>query len=60
MGPLLLLFLQAGAYQAGMQAYSQHRFAEAIPWFEKAAAGGPQVLAARYMLGICLPRDTSG
>lgn len=55
MGPWLLLFLQAGAYQAGMQAYTEHRFAEAIPLLEKAAAGGPQALVARYMLGnACL------
>jgi tetratricopeptide (TPR) repeat protein len=56
MGPLLLLFLQvfmqASAYQAGMQAYGEHRFAEAIPFFEKAAAGGgSQALVAEYMLG---------
>ena len=53
--PLLLLFLQAGDYQAGMQAYSEHRFLDAIPLFEKAAAGGPHALTARYMLGnACL------
>ncbi|HTT65069.1 MAG TPA: tetratricopeptide repeat protein [Bryobacteraceae bacterium] len=49
--PLLLLFLQASAYQSGIQAYSEHRFAEAIPFFEKAAAGGSQALVARFMLG---------
>jgi len=55
MGPLLLLLLQASAYQAGVKAYSEHRFAEAIPWFEKAAAGGAQALVAQYMLGnACL------
>src|SRR5450755_1291433 len=49
--PLLLLFLQASPYQTGVQAYSEHRYAEAIPWFEKAAAAGPQALVAQYMLG---------
>lgn len=51
-----LLFLQAGAYQQGVQAYVQHRFADAIPFFEKAASTeGSQALAARYMLGnACL------
>jgi len=29
MTPLLLFFLQASAYQSGVQAYSQHRFEEA-------------------------------
>ena len=55
MGPLLLLFLQVSAYQSGVQAYSEHRFADAIPFFEKAAAGGSQALVAQYMLGnACL------
>jgi len=55
MGPLLLLFLQTSAYQTGVQAYSEHRYAEAIPWFEKAAAGGSQALVAEFMLGnACL------
>ena len=55
MGPLLLLFLQASAYQSGVQAYSEHRFADAIPFFEKAAAGGSQALVAQFMLGnACL------
>src|SRR5450755_518451 len=49
--PLMLLFLQASPYQTGVQAYSEHRYAEAIPWFEKAAAAGPQALVAQYMLG---------
>ncbi|HUO31078.1 MAG TPA: tetratricopeptide repeat protein [Bryobacteraceae bacterium] len=53
--PLFLFFLQASAYQAGMQAYTAHRFAEAIPWFEKAAASGPDALVAEFMLGnACL------
>lgn len=55
MWPLLLFFLQAGDYQSGLQAYKEHRYADAIPYFEKAAAGGPQALVARYMLGnACL------
>ena len=55
MGPLLLLFLQASAYQSGVQAYGEHRYADAIPFLEKAAEGGSQALAARYMLGnACL------
>jgi tetratricopeptide (TPR) repeat protein len=56
MGPLLLLFLQANAYQAGVQAYSQHRFEDAIPFFETAAAaGGKQALVSEFMLGsACL------
>jgi tetratricopeptide (TPR) repeat protein len=55
MTPLLLLFLQASAYQAGMKAYSEHRYVDAIPWFEKAAAGGSQALVAEFMLGnACL------
>ena len=55
MGPLLLLFLQVSAYQSGVQAYSEHRFADAIPFFEKAAAGGSQALVAQFMLGnACL------
>ena len=90
MGPLLLLFFfQAGAHQAAMQAFNEHRyaeaaqqfiaalkteaegsaeyqesvlslgeslyfqkkFAEAIPWFEKAATAGSQSLVAAFMLG---------
>jgi tetratricopeptide (TPR) repeat protein len=55
MGPLLLFFLQASAYQSGVQAYSERRYAEAIPFFEKAASGGSQALVAQYMLGnACL------
>ncbi|MGA3039374.1 MAG: tetratricopeptide repeat protein [Bryobacteraceae bacterium] len=55
MGLLLLFFLQASAYQAGVQAYTERRYTEAIPLFEKAAAGGPQALVAEYMLGnACL------
>lgn len=56
MGPLLLLFLQSNAYQAGVQAYSQHRYEDAIPFFETAAAaGGKQALVSEYMLGsACL------
>jgi tetratricopeptide (TPR) repeat protein len=55
MTPLLLLFLQASAYQSGVQAYSEHRYADAIPFFEKAAAGGSQALVAQFMLGsACL------
>ena len=89
MGPLLFfLFFQAGAHQAAMQAFNEHRyadaaqqfmaalkteakdsaeyqesvlslgeslyfqkkFAEAIPWFEK-AAGGSRSLMAAFMLG---------
>ena len=61
MGPLLLLFLQASAYQTGVQAYSEHRYAEAIPWFEKAAAGGSQALVAEFMLGnACLQAHQDG
>ena len=49
------MFLQASAYQSGVQAYSAHRYEEAIPWFEKAAAGGSQALVAQFMLGnACL------
>lgn len=51
MGPVLLLFLQASAYQAGVQAYTERRYADAIPFFEKAAAGGAQALVAEFMLG---------
>jgi tetratricopeptide (TPR) repeat protein len=59
--PLLLLFLQASAYQAGVQAYSEHRYAEAIPFFEKAAAGGPQALVAEFMLGnACMQAHQEG
>ncbi|MGA2738509.1 MAG: tetratricopeptide repeat protein [Bryobacteraceae bacterium] len=55
MTPLLLLFLQAGAYQSGVQAYTEHRYADAIPFFETAAAGGPQALVSQFMLGnACL------
>lgn len=93
MWPLLLLFFQVSAHAAGMQAYREHRyadaveqfsealkteapggaeyqesalmigeslylqkkFAEAAPWFEKAAAGGPRALTAEFMLGnACL------
>lgn len=51
----VLLFLQVSAYQSGMQAYSERRFSDAVPFFEKAAAGGPQALVAQYMLGnACL------
>ncbi|HXM41088.1 MAG TPA: tetratricopeptide repeat protein [Bryobacteraceae bacterium] len=55
MTPLLLLFLQSSAYQSGVQAYTEHRYADAIPFFETAAAGGPQALVAQFMLGnACL------
>jgi tetratricopeptide (TPR) repeat protein len=85
---LLFLFFQAGAHQAAMQAFNEHRyadaapqfiaalktevegsaeyqesvlslgeslyfqkkFAEAIPWFEK-AAGGSRSLMAAFLLG---------
>ena len=47
----LLLFLQASAYQSGVQAYTEHRYADAIPFFEQAAGGGSQALVAQYMLG---------
>lgn len=89
----LFLLLQASAHQAGVQAYNEHRyadavqnlsealkietpgsaayresalmlgeslyfqtkFAEAVPWLEKAADGGAQMLVAEFMLGnACL------
>jgi len=87
--PLLVLMFQVGAHQAAVEAFNQHRYADAaqqfgealkseaagsaqyqesafllgeslylqkkftdaVPWFEKAAAGGPRALAAQYMLG---------
>src|SRR5579871_965283 len=49
--PLLLFFLQRNAYQAGMQAFSQHRYADAIPFFEKAVVDGTPGLVSQYMLG---------
>jgi tetratricopeptide (TPR) repeat protein len=61
MGPLPLLFLQVSAYQAGVQAYTEHRYADAIPFFEKAAAGGSQALVAQFMLGnACLQAHQEG
>jgi len=89
MGPLLLLLFQAGAHKAAVEAFNQHRYAEAVqqftealktetagsaeyqesafllgeslylqkkfadavPWFEKAAAGGSRALAATFMEG---------
>lgn len=88
-GPLLVLFFQVGAHKAAVEAFSQHRyadavqqftealkteaagsaeyqestfllgeslylqkkFAEAVPWFEKAAGGGSRALAAAFMEG---------
>ena len=88
-GPLLVLLFQVSAHQAALDAFNQHRYAEAerqftealktektgseeyqesafllgetlylekrfadaVPWFEKAAAGGARALAAQFMLG---------
>jgi tetratricopeptide (TPR) repeat protein len=42
---------QESALLLGESLYFQKKYSEAIPWFEKAAAGGSRALVAQYMLG---------
>jgi len=46
---------QESVLMMGESLYLEKKFAEAVPWFQKAAAGGKRALTAEFMLGsACL------